>query len=273
MSEEQVAEVSAPEMEQEVAQSVEDWRSNIPEEIRGHKSLQHINDVGALAKSYVHAQSMIGADKVVVPGKSATPDEWNEFYARLGRPESPDAYELPQQEGAEVNPDMSNWYKQMAHEIGLNSTQAAKLYESYNQFISNFQESTAVDHEMHVREVETNLRREFGQAFDDRMALGNGVVEQFGASDLMEVELADGTLLGDNPDVIRMMSNIGVFMKERLGEDTLEGIKTNGGLTPEQARDKLSELTASSSPYWDSRHPEHDWYVQEAMKFREITNG
>jgi len=147
------------------------------------------------------------------------------------------------------------------------------LYESYNQFISNFQESTAVDHEMHVREVETNLRREFGQAFDDRMALGNGVVEQFGASDLMEVELADGTLLGDNPDVIRMMSNIGVFMKERLGEDTLEGIKTNGGLTPEQARDKLSELTASSSPYWDSRHPEHDWYVQEAMKFREITNG
>ena len=64
MSEEQVAEVSAPEMEQEVAQSVEDWRSSIPEEIRGHKSLDHINDVGALAKSYVHAQSMIGADKI-----------------------------------------------------------------------------------------------------------------------------------------------------------------------------------------------------------------
>jgi hypothetical protein len=62
-------------------------------------------------------------------------------------------------------------------------------------------------------------------------------------------------------------------MRERLGEDTLEGVKTNGGLTPDQARDKLSELTASNSPYWDNRHPEHDWYVQEAMKFREITNG
>ena len=39
MNEEQVAEVSA---EPEVTQSVaEDWRSNIPEEIRGHKSLEH----------------------------------------------------------------------------------------------------------------------------------------------------------------------------------------------------------------------------------------
>jgi len=137
MSEEQVAEVSAPEMEQEVAQSVEDWRSNIPEEIRGHKSLQHINDVGALAKSYVHAQSMIGADKVVVPGKSATPDEWNEFYARLGRPESPDAYELPQQEGAEVNPDMSNWYKQMAHEIQLRPPNCMSLIINSSQTSKN----------------------------------------------------------------------------------------------------------------------------------------
>ena len=273
MSEEQVAEVSAPEMEQEVAQSVEDWRSSIPDEIRDHKSLQHINDVGALAKSYVHAQSMIGAEKVAIPGKSATPDEWNEVYARLGRPESADNYELPQPEGIEVNSDMTDWYKQMAHDLGLNQNQAAKLYDSYNQYLANFQESTAVDHEAYTRDVENQLRAEFGQAFDDRMALGSGVVEQFGNPDLMEVELADGTLLGDNPEVIRMMASIGTFMRERMGEDTLEGVKTNGGLTPEQAHDKLSELTSASSPYWDNRHPEHDWYVQEAMKFREILNG
>ena len=44
MSEEQVTEVSA---DAEVAQSVaDDWRSTIPEEIRGHKSLEHIQDVG-----------------------------------------------------------------------------------------------------------------------------------------------------------------------------------------------------------------------------------
>ena len=40
MSEEQVTEVSA---DAEVTQSVaDDWRSTIPEEIRGHESLEHI---------------------------------------------------------------------------------------------------------------------------------------------------------------------------------------------------------------------------------------
>ena len=73
MSEEQVAEVSET---PEVTQSVADWRDSIPEEIRGHSSLEHINDIGALAKSYVHAQQMVGADKVALPGKSATADEW-----------------------------------------------------------------------------------------------------------------------------------------------------------------------------------------------------
>ena len=81
MSEEQVTEVSA---DAEVTQSVaEDWRSTIPEEIRGHKSLEHIQDVGALAKSYVNAQSMIGADKIAIPGKHATDDDWGEVYRRL----------------------------------------------------------------------------------------------------------------------------------------------------------------------------------------------
>ena len=105
MSEEQVAEVVADEAA--VAQSVasDDWRSTIPEEIRGHKSLEHIQDVGALAKSYVNAQSMIGADKLAIPGKHATDDDWSDVYAKLGRPDSPDAYELNNQvpEGVELS--------------------------------------------------------------------------------------------------------------------------------------------------------------------------
>ena len=119
MSDEQVAEVSAP---AEVAPSVpDDWRSTIPEEIRGHKSLDHIQDVGALAKSYVNAQSMIGADKVAIPGKHATDDDWIEVYARLGRPDSPEGYELQNNlaEGVEADEQMLDWYRQTEHDLSL----------------------------------------------------------------------------------------------------------------------------------------------------------
>ena len=70
MSEEQqVAEVVADAAVAQSGGEVEfDWRSMIPEEIRDHKSLAHFTDVGARAKSLVNAQSMIGADKVAIPG-------------------------------------------------------------------------------------------------------------------------------------------------------------------------------------------------------------
>ena len=47
-----------------------------------------------LAKSYINATQMIGKDKVAVPNKNSTEDQWNEVYDKLGRPESADKYSL-----------------------------------------------------------------------------------------------------------------------------------------------------------------------------------
>lgn len=275
MSEEQVTEVSdVQESVQEVAQSG-DWRDSIPEEVRGHRSLEHINDVGALAKSYVHAQSMIGADKVAIPGKSATPEDWREVYSKLGTPETPEGYEISHNlpDGIEMDQDMANWFNTAAHQAGLTPMQAQALADQWNSLTADGAQMDESNYSAYVQDVETELRKEYGQAFDDKLALGNGVVEQFGNPEILEVELADGSLLGDNPEVIKLMAEIGTFMQQRLGEDTLEGVKTTGGMTPDQARDKLSELTAQNSPYWDQRHPEHHWYINEALKFREMMNG
>ena len=276
MSEEQVAEVSEAVDVPEVAQSVEDWRDSIPEEIRGQSSLEHINDIGALAKSYVHAQQMVGADKVALPGKSATADEWGEVYAKLGRPESPDGYELAYNnipEGAEMDNDMVSWFKDTAHKIGMNTQQAQVLLDAYNEMQFADAESIGMEAQARIDAVESDLRKEYGQAFDDRMALANGVLAEFGNPDITEVQLADGTMLGDNPEIIRMLANMGVYLRDKMGEDMLEGVQTSGGITPSDAMQKLGEITAPNTPYWDARHPEHQWYIQEAMKWREYATG
>jgi hypothetical protein len=276
MSEEQVAVVSDAVEAPGVAQSVEDWKSNIPEEIREHSSLSHINDVGALAKSYVHAQQMVGADKVALPGKHATQDEWGEVYAKLGRPESPEGYELAYNnvpEGAEMDNDLVSWFKDTAHKAGMNPQQAQVMLDAYNEMTFTGAEGAGVEAQARVEQAESELRKEFGQAFDDRMSLANGVLSEFGNPEMTEIQLADGTLLGDNPEVIRMLANMGVYLKDKVGEDTLEGVKTSGGITPNDAIQKVSEITAPNTPYWDSRHPEHQWYVQEAMKWREYATG
>ena len=276
MSEEQqVAEVVADATVAQSGGEVEfDWRSQIPEEIRDHKSLAHFTDVGAMAKSLVNAQSMIGADKVAIPGKHATDEDWGEVWRKLGRPDTPDGYELVNEmpEGIEQNDDMLNWFRNTAHEIGMTPTQAQKMLGRYNQFLGT---QIGVDEGQieQLRETtEIELKKEYGAAFADRVSNGNAVMQEFGAEGLTELQMADGRLLGDHPEIIKMMVNVGEFINSKIGAAVLAGTKSSGGLAPDDARAKLQEIRAPNSPYWDQRHPEHQFYVQEGLRYQEMLN-
>ena len=74
----------------QATQETTDWKSGLSEDIRADKSLENIKDISGLAKSYIHAQKMVGADKIPVPNKYATEDDWNAVYEKLGRPKSAD---------------------------------------------------------------------------------------------------------------------------------------------------------------------------------------
>ena len=53
-----------------------DWKASLSDEIRNEKSLENISDISSLAKGYVHAQKLVGADKIPVPNKHATEEDW-----------------------------------------------------------------------------------------------------------------------------------------------------------------------------------------------------
>ncbi len=63
------------------------WKEAISEEYRSNPNIEKFTELDALAKSYINAVSMIGTDKIPLPGKSATDEQWNEVYNKLGRPE------------------------------------------------------------------------------------------------------------------------------------------------------------------------------------------
>ena len=49
-----------------------------------------------LAKSWVNAQKLIGKEKIPLPGEKATKEDWDVVFSRLGRPEKPEGYTLPE---------------------------------------------------------------------------------------------------------------------------------------------------------------------------------
>ena len=63
MSEEATPQAGSPDVAADAAPAVS-FLDTLPEDLRGEPSLRNFNDVGALAKSYTHAQRMIGGDEI-----------------------------------------------------------------------------------------------------------------------------------------------------------------------------------------------------------------
>ena len=240
---------------------------SLPEELRNEPSLRTFTDPGALAKSYVNAQRMIGADKIAIPSKSATPDEWKELYTKLGAPAEVGGYEF---EGdAPLADEYMNSFREHALNAGLNPNQANQMMA----FVKNTVDGVNSGYEKGAEEAkyaaEQELREEFGQAFDQRLELA-----QMAARDLLggtnifdEIQLSDGRMLGDHPDIIKMFSNLA----SQIGEDNLAGETTELIMTPEEASSQITEMTLPNTPYWDKMHPEHGTFVNEVLRLREYT--
>jgi hypothetical protein len=68
------------------------FRNALPEDFRGKPYLKDVNTFGDFLKKFDGAQTLIGQRQV--PDDKATPEQWNEFYNKTGRPEKPEGYQI-----------------------------------------------------------------------------------------------------------------------------------------------------------------------------------
>lgn len=239
---------------------------SISEEYRNNPSIKSFTNVNDMAKTLIHAQRMIGADKIALPGKSATDDEWRAIYQKLGAPDDPQKYEFSA-ETKVLDESAIGEFRNAAFEAGLNNRQA----DTVAKFMDTTLQTAQAKFEQQAEELryggEQELRKEWGQAFDQRVELAyKAAVDTLGDANLLdEIKLADGRMLGDHPAIVRMFAKIA----EQIGEDNLIGDTTEMVMTPNEASQRISEMTRRDSPYWDKMHPEHDKYVQEVLRLRE----
>ena len=237
----------------------------LPEDIRMEPSLRNFTDAAGLAKSYVQAQRMIGVDKIPIPGQSATDEEWNNVYERLGRPNAPDQYDFNAVDGFEEG-DLAS-FKQIAHDTGLNGKQAQRMAKSLAEKASAEIEAREAQATTLIGETKAELEREYGKALDQKMKMAkNAAVQLLGSTEPLDnIVLEDGRLLGDHPAIVKLF----VQLADAMGEDSLEGEPQELIMTPQEANRKIMELMAKDTPYWDKSHPQHDFYVKEALALRE----
>ena len=245
------------------------FKDLIPENFREEKSLENFNNMEDFVKSYLHAQKMVGADKIPVPNKHSTDEDWNEVFKRLGAPSSPDDYKYNFKD-QEMDSGQVQEFNKTAHKLGLLPKQAEGLIKFYNEMNGNIaanQEEAAAQAQLNV---ETELRKEFGPQFNKRLDQAKRLaVNSLGQDFLENTYLKDGSRLGDNLNVIKAFSDLA----DKLSEDPIIQGDGTSYMTAKDIEKEITELTQEGSAYWDKNHINHQKAVDEVLKLREMLNG
>lgn len=247
------------------------WKDSISQEFREDPNISKFTEIDALAKSYINATRMIGQDKVAVPNENSTDDQWNEVYGKLGRPESPDKYKLDvQSEMVKLDDGAVKSFAENAHKLGLNNKQAQGILEYYKNSMEGSEQQSRIDTETAQANAEAELRKEWGRSFDENLKKAGSVAKANMNPEILDMELKDGTRLGDHPAIIKGFANIANLMSEDKMIGTGEDNSTSG-------RDYQSEISSlvndKDGPYWNKAHPEHDKVVQQVFTLRTMMNG
>ena len=246
------------------------WKEAISEEYRSNPNIEKFTELDALAKSYINAVSMIGTDKIHLPGKSATDEQWNEVYNKLGRPESADKYKLEfKTDVAPVDENVIKTFATNAHKLGLNNKQAQGILEFYKSTLESSAKEMSVNMESAQAESSNALRSEWGRAYDDNLRKAANVAQTYLEPELLDTQLRDGSRLGDNPKIIKAFANIANL----LSEDKIVGAESDNALQGRDVEKEINDLIGDKTgPYWNKSHPNHNKTVNQVLSLRELLN-
>lgn len=191
-------------------------------ELLADKTLARFADVPALAKSALETQKAFRSS-LRIPSKDAKPDEWNELWGKLGRPESPDKYEvtatIKDASGKDiplpVNKEFDAAMRKIVHEAGITNDQYNRLWQGLS----------AYEQEKPKRFVD-EIKKEWGGDYEKNAAIANA---EFSALPKPLAEALMGTF-GAHPLIVKLLHYAGM----KSGEDAA----AQGG----QAADELATL-------------------------------
>lgn len=248
------------------------WRDSLPDDIKGDASISGFADVPSLAKAYVHARSKIGADTAVIPTRETSEEDRATFWAKVGRPEAADKYDLPAEgmpEGFEPDTKRLEHMQGKSFDLGITKQQFAGLARAdaeYRNLLTQEVNQTLADQQ---KAWEQEIRTEFGVAYDQDIQGVNSVIREFG-SDALRTVLHD-TGLGAHPEMLRFCRKLFHAMKndEVLGRGKPSGLI----MSPEAADAEIRKLYADDKfvkSYEKRGHPQHADAVKKMQELEKI---
>ena len=251
-----------------------DFRTILPEDIRGEKMWETFKPkdqnefVQQLSKGYVESQRLIGKKGLIVPDDNAPPEKWAEFYKALGRPDSPDGYEVKPPEGMTLDSEedkaaLAAWKKEL-HEAGVPAKTAARLVGKYLSDRHAERSALAKEQENWVNQTKTK----FGEKLDENVNFAKHALRQIGTPELSA--LLDSSGLGNHPAVVEAFAKAGRALSEGAAPRS-PGATGGAVTTPDAAQAEIATFDRThAEAIFDANHKDHDWAVKRRAELFQI---
>ena len=183
------------------------------------------------------------------------------LYRSLGMPEDMKDYEFSQIEGAEADEEYQNFIRGIAHKAGLTKSQLKYMDEE----ITKANVAVAEANEEQFNAGLTQLKQEWGLAYDDRVHQAMKVVDAFFPV------LKDANLSANDLASFYALS-------KQLGGSSQEfqrqGQQSSSSMSPDDAAEKISEIRNNKDhPYNNPQDPAHAAAKKKMRNLYLIKNG
>jgi hypothetical protein len=236
----------------EAAEADTGWRDTI-EDGDTRKLADRYTSPAAMAKALRDANVELSG-RVKIPGEDASDEDMSRYRKQLGVPETPGDYKLsvpehmPQEifQSDEVQGRM-NQFTEAMHKAGAPSDVVDAAFGWYWAQEADAVAAQAKTDKDYSEAAEGQLRKEWGADYDGNLNIANKYIEQTGSSDLLHMELKDGSLLASNPAFLKLVAEAGRQNTESRAQMGLYG--QEAGADAQKQYDELTEqiYTAHSS--------------------------
>lgn len=260
------------------------WKALLDSDMQGDSTLTSLTDdeagIQQMAKMLVHSQRLVGRDKIPLPGKNASAEEWQQVFAKLGKPDTSDGYEFetlsttpsfltpedPEKKAEFEKANIESW-KEIAHKANLTKEQAHTLYNELNtknsELMSTWNDEVSSRIERDKLIVTEAYGEEGSEKYNQNKAIANRAFQSHFDAEAIERMTADGSIY--SPDLQRLMLDLGKNMLEDNVDvsDPMGRVGSSGAAV--QKRIDAIEGDAKGALY-DRTHPQHKKVVEERDK-------
>lgn len=220
-----------------------------------------------LEAGYKSLETKLGHKGISVPGEGASAEEVNAFWSQIGKPATPDEYNIALADGSPT--ELADWFKQTAHANNFTKTQAETFAQQYSEFA---EKSATAAWNAQAEAAETALRSEYGAKYEANLKTAFSTLTSFvGEGEANRI----AANYGNDAGLIKMLINF----SKAVGEDTIaDSGNKSFGVGKEQAMSEINAIMKDktnklNNAYWNKTDTNHKTAVDEVKRLAGIAYG